>query len=39
MTLLAELIHPDLDSRQGIAFRRHAARGIVLRIIAIYRTL
>lgn len=31
MTLLAELIHPDLDSRQGIAFRRHAVRGIVLR--------
>ncbi|MCK0715935.1 NUDIX hydrolase [Chromohalobacter sarecensis] len=31
MKLLKELIHPELSSRNGRVFRRHAARGIVLR--------
>ncbi len=31
MKLLKELIHPDLSTREGRVFRRHAARGIVLR--------
>lgn len=31
MKLLKELIHPELASRTGRTFRRHAARGIVLR--------
>ncbi|MDT8311496.1 MAG: NUDIX domain-containing protein [Methylophaga sp.] len=31
MNLLTELVHPELTSRQGRIFRRHAARGIVLR--------
>lgn len=31
MKLLSELIHPDLASREGRVYRRHAARGIVLR--------
>jgi 8-oxo-dGTP pyrophosphatase MutT (NUDIX family) len=31
MQLITELIHPELKSTQGRVFRRHAARGIVLR--------
>ncbi|MDI3204956.1 MULTISPECIES: NUDIX hydrolase [Pseudomonas] len=31
MQLIAEIIHPELKSMQGRVFRRHAARGIVLR--------
>ncbi|QHF08488.1 NUDIX hydrolase [Pseudomonas syringae] len=31
MQLITEIIHPDLKSTQGRIFRRHAARGIVLR--------
>ncbi|MEX0739546.1 MAG: NUDIX domain-containing protein [Pseudohongiella sp.] len=31
MKLLKELIHPELLTREGRIFRRHAARGIVLR--------
>ncbi|KGK41165.1 DNA mismatch repair protein MutT [Nitrincola sp. A-D6] len=31
MKLLKELIHPELATREGRIFRRHAARGIVLR--------
>lgn len=31
MKLLTELIHPELKTREGRIFRRHAARGIVLR--------
>lgn len=31
MQLITELIHPELKSIQGRVFRRHAARGIVLR--------
>lgn len=31
MQLITKLIHPDLTSTQGRVFRRHAARGIVLR--------
>ena len=31
MQLITEIIHPELKSTQGRVFRRHAARGIVLR--------
>ena len=31
MQLITEILHPDLKSIQGKVFRRHAARGIVLR--------
>ncbi|ALE00072.1 NUDIX hydrolase [Pseudomonas syringae] len=31
MQLITEIIHPELKSTQGRIFRRHAARGIVLR--------
>ena len=31
MQLITEIVHPDLKSKQGRVFRRHAARGIVIR--------
>lgn len=31
MQLITEIIHPELKSVKGRVFRRHAARGIVLR--------
>lgn len=31
MQLITEIVHPDLKSKQGRVFRRHAARGIVMR--------
>lgn len=31
MQLITEIIHPELNSIRGRVFRRHAARGIVLR--------
>ncbi|MTD62924.1 NUDIX domain-containing protein, partial [Blautia luti DSM 14534] len=31
MQLITEIVHPELKSKQGRVFRRHAARGIVMR--------